>query len=358
VTILKTTQHYERWLREQIPIVRRDLLLKHRSMHEGPFTLLRATFYRWMEHWQSEKKIEHLRSAPEVLAVGDLHVENFGTWRDAEGRLVWGLNDFDEAYPLPFTLDLVRLATSAHLAIAESGLSVGVRDSCDAILQGYSAGIEEGGQPFVLSERNIWLWRLAMNNLRNPKRFWREQEARCSRPGSAPPRGLVAFVRARFPRGAGPIEVLHRTAGRGSLGRQRYLFRTEWEGSVTTREAKPLVPSACAWASGERRPQIWYDEIVRRAIRCHDPFASRWRNWVIRRLAPDSSKIDLAHLPRDRDETKLLWAMGFETANIHLGTPRARRAIAQFLRGAPARWLDRASQVLAGRVARDSRDWR
>jgi len=32
-----------------------------------------------------------------VLAVGDLHVENFGTWRDAEGRLIWGVNDFDES---------------------------------------------------------------------------------------------------------------------------------------------------------------------------------------------------------------------------------------------------------------------
>jgi len=36
-----------------------------------------------------------------VLAVGDLHVENFGTWRDAEGRLIWGVNDFDEAWRLP-----------------------------------------------------------------------------------------------------------------------------------------------------------------------------------------------------------------------------------------------------------------
>jgi hypothetical protein len=35
--------------------------------------------------------------APVVTGVGDLHVENFGTWRDADARLVWGVNDFDEA---------------------------------------------------------------------------------------------------------------------------------------------------------------------------------------------------------------------------------------------------------------------
>lgn len=39
------------------------------------------------------------------MAVGDLHVENFGTWRDIEGRLVWGVNDFDEAHPLSYAND-------------------------------------------------------------------------------------------------------------------------------------------------------------------------------------------------------------------------------------------------------------
>ncbi len=54
--------------------------------------------------------------APQVLAVGDMHLENFGTWRDADGRLVWGVNDFDEAAVMPYPLDLVRLAASIRLA--------------------------------------------------------------------------------------------------------------------------------------------------------------------------------------------------------------------------------------------------
>src|SRR5205823_13444764 len=43
-----------------------------------------------------------------VPSCGDAHLENFGTWRDAEGRLVWGVNDLDEAATLPFAADLVR----------------------------------------------------------------------------------------------------------------------------------------------------------------------------------------------------------------------------------------------------------
>jgi uncharacterized protein (DUF2252 family) len=59
-----------------------------------------------------------LAKAPKVLAVGDLHVENFGTWRDVEGRLVWGINDFDEAAALltPTTCAWPRVRWSPSLA--------------------------------------------------------------------------------------------------------------------------------------------------------------------------------------------------------------------------------------------------
>src|SRR6266566_9503714 len=85
-------------------------------MAEAEFPFFRATFYRWLQLWP--ELCGHLAKAPAVLGIGDLHVENFGTWRDIEGRLIWGINDFDEATSLPYTCDLVRLATSAYLAIA------------------------------------------------------------------------------------------------------------------------------------------------------------------------------------------------------------------------------------------------
>jgi uncharacterized protein (DUF2252 family) len=62
-----------------------------------------------------------------VLAVGDLHVENFGTGRAIEGRLVWGISDFDEAATQAHTNDPVRLATIAFLAGEEKILAIGPR---------------------------------------------------------------------------------------------------------------------------------------------------------------------------------------------------------------------------------------
>ncbi|KIF70313.1 hypothetical protein HY68_19865 [Streptomyces sp. AcH 505] len=50
-----------------------------------------------------------------VWIHGDLHAENFGTYMDANGRLIFNVNDFDEAYVGPFTWDLQRLAASLAL---------------------------------------------------------------------------------------------------------------------------------------------------------------------------------------------------------------------------------------------------
>ena len=91
--IVGATSDYEAWLKEMTEVQRRALARKHDEMSEGPFPLLRATFYRWMKHWESLCPDLHARDGDVVLAVGDLHVENFGMWLDSRQRLVWGIND-------------------------------------------------------------------------------------------------------------------------------------------------------------------------------------------------------------------------------------------------------------------------
>lgn len=356
MNLFDATTSYEAWLRLQTRVVERDLGAKHVAMAEGPLPLLRATFYRFLQLWS-----EHagpLARAPKVLAVGDLHVENFGTWRDGEGRLIWGINDFDEAYPLPFTLDLVRLATSVHLATQARHLSVRSKDSCAAILTGYMAGLECGGQPFVLAEHNTWLWQLAVNDLREPKLFWRAQDGKCSVAKPAPPAALTRFVQGHLPKGTKDVRVLRRSAGKGSLGRERFLFRGQWNGGSTAREAKAVVPSACVWLAGKSSSRSYYGDILRHALRSPDPALQLHGSWIVRRLAPDCSKIELAHLPNGHDESKLLWAMGFETANIHLGTRGARARISRALSALPAHWLHATSKLLADAVKEDWQQWR
>src|SRR4051794_35671250 len=92
--IVKATEDFERWLGQRITLDPLDLELKHDYMAGDPFDFMRATFYRWMQLWF--KHSSDLNEAVKILAIGDVHTDNFGTWRDVEGRLVWGINDFDE----------------------------------------------------------------------------------------------------------------------------------------------------------------------------------------------------------------------------------------------------------------------
>jgi uncharacterized protein (DUF2252 family) len=98
--VVAVTEAYERWLHKHVVVVESDLKLKHQYMKDSLFAFLRATFYRWAALWQ--ETFPDLADAPRLVAVGDLHVENFGTWRDTEGRLIWGVNDFDEVARMPY----------------------------------------------------------------------------------------------------------------------------------------------------------------------------------------------------------------------------------------------------------------
>lgn len=351
MNIGKSTELYEVWLAKQLTIVPADVKQKHTAMAENHFSFLRATFYRWMQWWPEIRGVED--DAPRVLAIGDIHVENFGTWRDAEGRLIRGVNDFDEAYELPYTLDLTRLAASAHIAIRASQLSIGASEACGAIREGYAAGMEDGGRPFVLEERNVWLRETVTGELRNPVRFRAKFDALKEVRGKVP-----AGARKAIERLLPAYRLFHRIAGLGSLGRERFAVVAEHDGGKMAREAKALAPSACVWAASRgASTRILYDRILRQPVRAADPFVQVKGRWIVHRLSPNCCRIELTELPAARDEKRLLRSMGFEVANIHLGTPGARGKIARDLKKRGPGWLPAATEKMLKQSARDWEDW-
>lgn len=351
----KATKSYEAWLAKQTTTVKADLALKHKQMSADIFSFLRATFYRWVE--LCPKVCSDLAKAPVVLAVGDLHVENFGTWRDREGRLVWGINDFDEAAVLPYTSDLLRLAVSAHLAIAGNQLTIRPADACKAIVAGYTRGLSDGGRPFVLAEWNQWLRLTVLSNLRDPVKYW-EKLNNLRSVKQKVPAGAGRALEQMLPEKKLEYRVVHRVAGLGSLGRQRFLSIAEWNGGHIAREAKALVPSALAWARGKGKEKSRYRKIVEHAVRCPDPFLAVHKGWIVRRLAPDCSRVDLAAIPKGRDEYKLLERMGRETANIHLGSDRTIARVKHELRSMPSDWLHTGATALVQAITEDWNEWR
>jgi len=350
------TNQYEQWLAEYTPLIQADLDIKHQKMAVDVFSFLRATFYLWSQAWPVICR--DLAQAPSVLAVGDLHIENFGTWRDSEGRLGWGVNDFDEASDLPYTNDLVRLSTSAQLAIQANHLQISATEASSAILTGYSEGLQSGGEAFALADKHGWLRRVAVNCLKEPEKFWQKIDELPIITEAIPDSAIVALEHL-LPQTGITYSVKHRIAGLGSLGHPRYMAVAEFEGGKVAREAKALVPSATIWATNRQGPaEYLYLAIVDRAIRSHDPFVHLEGQWIVKRLAPDTSRIELAGLPDIATETKLLRAMGKEVANVHLGSNQAVPAIQHDLAHRGGAWLQAASEAMAEATLSDWQSWK
>jgi hypothetical protein len=356
MNVVKATRQFEQWLGHRTDLIQKDLRLKHTNMRAAVFPFLRATYYRWAQLWP--KVCSDLAKGPRVLAVGDLHVENFGTWRDLEGRLIWGVNDFDEAHPAAYANDLVRLAVSAHLAVEAGHLPVQKKDICDAIVEGYRSAMAESGMPFVLGEKQQWLRKIAESELRDPVHFWEKMDALPTVKGDVPESAIDA-IEHLMPAHELAYRLTHRVAGLGSLGHARYVAIAEWKGGRIAREAKALVSSAYYWAAKNGgSPEILYQTIASRAVRCPDPFVQLRGRWIVRRLSPHCSRVELSTLKAESTEIRLLHAMGSETANIHLGTPTARKPILAHMKKQKDRWLHAATEAMVEATRDDWRVWK
>jgi hypothetical protein len=78
---------------------------------------------------------------------------------------------------------------------------------------------------------------------------------------------------------------------------------------------------------------------------------------MLRRLAPDCSRIELASLPATHDAVKLLFAMGFETANVHLGSVKSA-VLTRDLAKRESGWLHKAAEEMFEATTHDWEDWR
>ncbi len=355
MNITEATKSYEAWVSRLTPLLKEDLKLKHGEMRSDLFSFLRATYYRWAQVWA--KACPAFAGAPTVLAVGDLHVENFGTWRDIDGRLVWGVNDFDECHPLPFTNDLIRLTVSVRLAIESGELAETPKLASASILEGYQACLDAGGKPLVLVDKSTPLRVMARHRLDTPEKFWNKLLSHP--PIKKPvPTGVIRDIRALLPDEDIPLKFLHRVAGLGSLGKLRFTAVGTWLGGQIAREAKVLTPSACLWAQGGKPGgPIRYEQILRSAVRCPDPLVKVRGAWLIRRLSPDCFRIPLLSLPKKLDQAQLLYATGWETANIHLGTASAEK-IKKHLKQMPKHWLHLAAKTMRDETVKDWKEWR
>lgn len=124
---------------------------KFAKLAESPFDFFRGTallFYRDLAGADA--------AMPQVLAVGDVHPENFGAMPNRDGSPFFGINDFDEAHFAPFTWDLRRGALGFWLVARQQGRSKKKRrKTVRAFVAGYLDGLLEFARDDRESERQL-----------------------------------------------------------------------------------------------------------------------------------------------------------------------------------------------------------
>lgn len=341
----------ERWLRSGL---REDLLEAElddarRRMRRSALAFFRAASWRWAE--QAAAICPDLASVPLVLALGDVHVESFGVWRDREARLVWGVIDFDEAARTSYAFDLVRLAASAILAGEEARLPE-PEAAVAAILDGYQSGLA-APRPFILENGHRWLDDLVRPSGKARRAFWAQMAQ--LRPETLPP-AFQTLLQAALP-GERSLTLARGQAELRAMARPLFIGVSADPERAAARRAWALVPPA--W---ERTADIMSAGrrllgLSRGPHRSPDPWFDFHQGALVTRLAPDSRRLGLEAL-EGRIGRKLLCAMGWEVANIHAAEASRAGPIRADLQRRPEGWLLGAARAAAASALVDWRAWR
>ena len=123
------------------------LRLKYQAMCENAFAFLRGTCHLFYQDWPTSTP---LNDAPSTWICGDLHMENFGTYKGEDRRAYFDINDFDEAVLAPSTWELARFMTSVFVAAAMLEVEeADARTLCVMFLDAYIAALVGGKAQWV-----------------------------------------------------------------------------------------------------------------------------------------------------------------------------------------------------------------
>jgi uncharacterized protein (DUF2252 family) len=226
------------------------LELKYQWMRTNAFVFYRATCHLF---YQDFPKDSPLNATPPVWICGDLHLENFGTYK-GENRLVYfDINDFDEAVLAPCTWDVVRFVTS----VIVGSQTIGVDETAalhlgNHYLDAYTQNLVQGKARSVEKETAKGLVKDLLESLKKRERAkfldGRTKEKKGKRhliidnerTVSATPEAqqkvkeLITTWQESTQQNADFLQILdvqQRIAGIGSLGLERYIILIAGKGS-------------------------------------------------------------------------------------------------------------------------------
>ena len=316
--------------------------LKYEALKESPFRFFRGTCHLFYEDMPEKSFI--LKS-PNTWVCGDLHLENFGTFKGNNRLAYFDMNDFDESFLGPCLLDVVRLCTSVFLA---SGLMKIEKADCrklvKSLLQSYADNLAAGHIKFIEQRTAKGFVRDFLEHAtQRTRRELLKQRVKISKSDIAirhdelkafaankktkqTVKNTLAIWAKKNSNNQGfykVIDVANRATGTGSIGIERHLVLVTGKGKpdgyylLDIKEAMP--PSALEYL---KLKQPKWENQAERLINTQDRvqaaspayFSSilldkKW--FVMKELQPLEDKINFNLLQKDMDKfTQLLTDMG------------------------------------------------
>ena len=302
------------------------LALKYRAMRSNVFAFFRGTAHLFWEDFPTGES--SLDVAPAAWACGDLHLENFGSFRGDNRLTYFDLNDFDEAALAPATFELARFITSVHLAAASLQLLPSqATELSKTFVSSYAGALVDGKARWI---ERATAQGMVKDLLRTVKQRTREEllDLRTDRRG--PRRKLKLDGRHALavsdadrtqvidclhaygdacgePKFFKVVDIARRIAGTGSLGVKRFVVLVRGRGSpdgnmlLDLKEARPsvLAPHVTlpqpAWANEAERVVRVQHRMQAISPALLEVVKAGDLHFVMRELQPDADRLALEH---------------------------------------------------------------
>ncbi len=368
--------------------------MKYRNMRNSSFAFMRGSCHLFYQQLPLQGIF---KSAPRVWSCGDLHLENFGSYKGDNRLVYFDVNDFDEAVLAPATWDLVRLLASMQVWAGEAGLkNSDAVNLGETLLGSYVSTLKQGRACWIERDTAAGPVRQLLDNLRQRQRadFLKHRttlkgkkrillvDGARALPVSKRQREAITAFMAQFAKAeANPdfyevLDVAKRIAGTGSLGLDRYVILVKGKGSpngnylLDLKESTPssLLPylnvTQPKWASQAERIVTLQSRFQSVPVAFLRPALLDKRAYVLRALQPTQDRVNLSSLRRSMPEIRLLAdTMGSIAAWGQLrSSGRQGSAIADELISFASRskWQTKlliASQVCAVQVLADAKQY-
>ncbi|WP_162903341.1 DUF2252 domain-containing protein [Taibaiella koreensis] len=291
--------------------------LKYQAMMESPFRFFRGTCHLFYE--DLVRAIDW-KDKTHTWICGDLHLENFGSYKGSNNVVYFDLNDFDEALKAPASWELVRFLTSIHVGAGSAGYTAGKaemlaryamdvyldtlqkgkaviieKETATGLLQQFLTQVQQRKEPdFIKSKvKNDGI-------LIDQKKTYAISDKRKKVVAAA----VEDWFEANLPDKKAKVQdVAFRIAGTGSLGVQRYILLVKAGGKqhlldlkqVERSSLQPYTPAAQpSWPTQAARVITLQDRIQQVTPKMLHELRFDKTDFVLKALQPTQDRMDLS----------------------------------------------------------------